>query len=160
MRLCRLVDILDRLIPLDAWRGWLVGGHRERCPRCQALLASREDVRRLLVKPEDVAFGSSLWPALRREIARKTSSGRDGLAAPRLVWKRAAVGAAAGLLAVLGLWMLRSGISVRTESAAAAAGEAGGFKLSYIRVGGEPATAYIYQPQDADFVVVWAERNP
>lgn len=157
MDICGLVDILDRFIPSDALRGRIVAGHRERCPRCQARLASRDEVRRLLVKPEDVAPASSLWPAVRRAIARDE---RERLPAPGFVWKRAAALAATALLAVLGLWMLKSGVSVRTAPGAAAAAQSGTFKLNYVRVGGEPATAYIYQPQGADFVVVWAGKNP
>jgi hypothetical protein len=125
------------------------------------LLASREEVRRLLVKPEDVAAGASVWPAVRRAIARSGESRRASLPAPHFVWKRAAALASAGLLVVLGLWLFKSGVSVRTTpSPVLSAREDGRFKLNYIRVGGEPATAYIYQPQDADFVLVWAERNP
>jgi len=159
MGLCRLVDILDRLILLDAWRGWLVGRHRERCPRCQALLASRDEARRFLVKAEDVAPGLDIWPAVRREITRGATTGRDPLFEPRFVWKRAASLTAACLLAVLGLWMLKSAVSVRTNPSAAASQDSR-FELNYIRVGGEPATAYIFQPQGADFIVVWAQRNP
>ena len=33
-------------------------------------------------------------------------------------------------------------------------------RTGYIRVGGQPAGAYIYQPQGADIIIVWAEKAP
>lgn len=156
---CKVVDVLDRLIPLNAWRGWLVGRHRERCSRCQALLASREEARRFLVRAEDVASGLDIWPSVRREIVRGSHVDRGQGLVPHFVWKRAAVLATVGLLAVMGLWVLRSGISVRTNPAVAETSQDNRFKLNFIRVGGEPATAYIYQSQGAEWVGVWAESN-
>ncbi len=155
---CKLVDILDRLVPLKAWRGYLIEKHRERCPRCLALLASREEARRFLVRADDVVPGLDLWPSLRKALARTQPLGGPAAAVPAFVRKRALALAGAVLLAVFGLWFLRSGISVRTDRTAASSDD--GFKINYIRIGGEPATAYIYQPKGTDMVVVWAERNP
>jgi len=157
---CRLVDLLDRLVPLKAWRGYLIVRHRERCLRCLARLASREEALRFLVRSEDVAPGLNLWPRLRRALAGGTRATESAAAVSSLVWRRAFAAAGAILLAVFGLWLLRSGISVRTDRTAAEASQDSRFKLNYIRIGGEPATAYIYQSKGTDMIVVWAERNP
>jgi hypothetical protein len=34
------------------------------------------------------------------------------------------------------------------------------FELEYIRVGGQPANAVVYQPQGSDIIIVWAGKNP
>jgi hypothetical protein len=156
---CRLVDVLDRLVPLKVWRGFLIARHRERCPRCQAGLASREEVRRLLVRAEDIAPGLDLWPTVRSAIVRGVRMPKPA-AAPRPIWKSVLSFAGAVLLAVFVLWFVRSGISVRTSPSATEAPQDSRIKINYIRVGGEPATAYIYQPSGADLVVVWAGKNP
>lgn len=159
---CRLVDLMDRLVPLKAWRGYLIVRHRERCPRCLARLASREEALRFLVRSEDVAPDLNLWPRLRRALAGGTRATESAAAVSSMIMRRAFAAAGAILLAVFGLWLLRSGISVRTDrtAVAAEASRDSRFKLNYIRVGGEPATAYIYQPKGTDMIVVWAERNP
>jgi len=156
---CRLVNLMDRLVPLKAWRGYLIVWHREHCPRCLARLASREEALRFLVRSEDVAPGLNLWPRLRRALVGGTRA-TESAASSLIIRRRALAAAGAILLVVFGLWFLRSGISVRTDRIAAEASRDSRFKLNYIRVGGEPATAYIYQPKGTDMIVVWAERNP
>jgi len=157
---CRLVNLMDRLVPLKAWRGYLIVRHREHCPRCLARLASREEALRFLVRSEDVAPGLNLWPGLRRALAGRTRATVSEAAVSGMIWRRAFAAAGAILLAVFGLWLFRSGIAVRTDRIAAEASRDSRFKLNYVRVGGEPATAYIYQPKGTDMIVVWAERNP
>jgi len=149
---------LDRLVPLKVWRGYLIEWHRDRCPRCQAGLAGREEARRLLVRAEDIASGLDLWPRARKAIAGGAGTLKPAAAAPRLIWRIALSYAGAVLLAVFVLWFFRSGISVRTGPAAAS--QDSRIRINYLRVGGEPATAYIYQPSGTDLVVVWAGKNP
>jgi hypothetical protein len=33
------------------------------------------------------------------------------------------------------------------------------FELEYVRVGGQPANAVVYQPQGSDMIIVWAGTN-
>jgi hypothetical protein len=62
------------------------------------------------------------------------------------------------VLAVTGFWLLKD---ARKEAPVSVGNRpADRFELDYIRVGGQPAGAYIYQPQGAEIIIVWAEKAP
>jgi anti-sigma factor RsiW len=157
MASCRRTEFFYRAVPLKFWRGWLVRQHIERCPACQARLASREEVRRLMARPEGYRDVSGLWARLEPELAR-TSVRRTthlGLFKPR--WQFA-LGLAAFCAAVgLSFWLLRAVQSSGPGPRAPRSGEQ--FALDYIRVGGAPAQAFIYQPSGSKMVFVWAEKS-
>lgn len=155
MSVCRWIDILYRVVPADAWRAFLIARHMDRCPVCQARLAGRDEARRLLVGPRDLA----LTPACRERLAGAAVAGGH-VAAPsrrRLppVWSWAAGAAGLLLLFVAGLWLFRGG----PAAPPAAAETEERFALHYVRAGGAPARTYVFQSPDADAVFVWAERD-
>ena len=157
MASCRRIEFLYRAIPLKFWRGWLVRQHIERCPACQARLASREEVRRLMARPEGYRDVSGLWARLEHELARSPERRAAELGPVRPRWQFA-LGLAAFCAAVgLSFWLLKEVRSAGPGPRIAGVGER--FTLDYIRVGGAPAQAYIYQPSGSKMVFVWAEKS-
>jgi ferric-dicitrate binding protein FerR (iron transport regulator) len=156
MAFCKIVDLFYAAIPSRTVRDWLIRGHADGCERCRARLASREEARALLVKPEDAGAPGDLWRLVEPQsvwaavpAAPERPSGR------RREW---AAGAAAFLVfAAAGFWLLRGLQNGRPEAGAARVTVP--FEINYINVGGSPAQTFIYQPQGSDMIIIWAERT-
>lgn len=159
MSVCKIVNLTYTLLPLSAWRGFLIRRHMETCVRCQPLLAGRAEARRLLVSADSQKNGDLLWMKIWSRLG-------DGTASPsrlrhsaesRKVWKWA-LGAAALFAAVaVNLWVLRGGRGIGTD--APAPSPADRFDLNYVRIEGENANAFVYQPQNSDLIIVWAGKD-
>jgi hypothetical protein len=158
MDFCRTVERLYAALPLRPFRDWLIRAHMERCPRCQERLLSRDEARRLLVRPEEVGDAGSLWRRISEAACRAETAtaprGRGG----RQVWQWSAAAALALVVAMAGLWLLRE--SGRPDLAARAAAPPDRLEIAYVKVGGQPAQTFIYQPLGTDTVFVWAQRSP
>jgi len=157
MSSCRRIEFLYRAIPLRFWRGWVVRRHIEGCPACQARLASREDVRRLMARPEGYRDVSRLWARLEHELARPSAETEAGFRTVRPRWQFAL-----GLLAFCGAVGLSFWLLSGVRSAGPGPRIPGGserFTLDYVRVGGAPAQAFVYQPSGSKMVFVWAEKS-
>jgi hypothetical protein len=160
MSLCKTVELFYALMPFKSWRGWLIRLHIERCPRCQAGLASRESVGPLLVQERGVDSGGSLWAGI--ESALREDSGGEGMRGwadqPPFVHRWGWTIAVAILLVMIAGFLLLK--DFRPEEAVSAAAVPARFELEYVRVGGQPANTVVYQPQDSDMIIVWAGKSP
>jgi len=155
MTSCSAAELLYRLVPVKPWRALLIRVHFEDCPRCQKELAGAAEVRSLLVHEADCQLTQPLW----EDISRSLASG-DSLAAekPRPMpvsrpWAWAAAGIVLAVLA--GYWILRD---FRPAGVGPGAAVPARFELEYVRVGGQPAEAYVYQPRGSDMTIVWAGK--
>ncbi len=150
---CNAADRLYRLVPLRPWRAWLTSAHFERCPACQKQLASAAEARSLFVQESDSQRSESLWDGVARTLAE--SDNRPSVKPQPGFHSRAWRWAAAGIVLVVlaGYWVRKD---FRPEGVPASAPAR--FELDYVRVGGLPADAYIYEPQGSDIVIVWAGK--
>jgi anti-sigma factor RsiW len=155
-----IVGAAFRMIPVRTWRERL-GRHIDRCPACQARLASREDARRVLFRSGDAGRMDGFWASVREKIAAVTrlpaqaAAGRGEPALRRGAWRwaTAALGLSAAALLTVGLvryFAAGSGTSGR--------GPEKGFEIHYARIAGEPAETIIIRPPDEGTVIVWVER--
>jgi hypothetical protein len=150
---CNAADRLYRSVPVKSWRAFLIRVHFERCPACQEALAGAEEARSLFAQKTDFRASEAFWRRIARSLAEpdeKTLRG-SSRTARRPVWQWAAAGVVVALLA--GYWVFRD---FRPDGLPAAASASARFELEYVRVGGLPADAYVYQPQGSDIVIVWA----
>lgn len=157
MDFCRIADRLYDALPVRPLRDWLIRGHVEKCPRCQARLLSREEAKSLLVGPDQVGPADALWTRISSEAACRAALAGRAPARAGLVWRWAAATTLAAALAVSGFWLLRKVESPELTMASASINR---FQIDYIRVGGAPARAFVYQPQGTDTVFVWAQKTP
>jgi hypothetical protein len=155
---CRIANTLYALIPAKRWRGLLVRIHLDDCPRCGGALADKALIRTLLVQPAEARPGRPLWAGIERalkETRDETPKKRETVPESRR-WRWAAAAAGAVLVILAGYWAWkghgRSGQSVASLSPAR-------FELEYVRVGGQPADAYVYQPQGSDIIIVWVGKS-
>jgi hypothetical protein len=158
MAFCKMVDTVYSAIPLGWLRDLLIRKHMESCPRCQGRLASRAEVKRLFVAPEEVGTTEDLWRRISARALAADAAARRRSAPAGAAWRWAAAAAAAAVIAVSGFWLLREVQRPGFETAAVRPADR--FEIEYVNVGGAPAQAFVYQPQGSDTVFVWAARNP
>jgi hypothetical protein len=152
-----MVDLFFGLFPIRIWRDFLIGLHIGKCPRCQSRLVSREEARALLVRAGDLSgVEENLWPGIRSELEPAKPVRPPARIRPGRKWGWA-WGAAAVLAAAAGLWLLRSSRTPDLSLSNMTGPDR--FEIEYVRIGGETANAYVYQPQNSDMVLVWAGKN-
>ena len=156
---CKTVKFLFDALPIGVWRAFLIRRHIDACPACRKKILSLEEARSLLVGPMDPDEWTGLKLRLRSRTANDAADRAiTGYGNPAKLWRWASSAAMLLVLAVAGFWLLRQAgkevpVADRIRSPER-------FELDYIRVGGQPAGAYIYQPQGADIIIVWAEKAP
>jgi hypothetical protein len=158
MSRCKTVSLFYALIPLSRWRDLLIRRHIERCPRCQAGLASRAESRALFVQEAAVRVERTFWPGVESGLVdeRREPTKILGLRAPEgFRARRRAYAAALLLVLAMGYWVYK-GFQPETTSAGAAPER---FEIAYVRVDGKPANTMVYQPHGSDMIIVWAGKS-
>jgi hypothetical protein len=152
---CKTIKFLFDLLPLKFWRGYLIRRHIEKCPVCEKKLIQREATRTLLAQ-EDAGGPAGLWPGIRAGLKKPAEETRRWQSTAR-TWRRWALGAAGLLIAVLaGFWIYQGSQSGRIQSRDETGRE---FQIQYIKVGNAPARPFVYQPQDTNIIIIWAEKT-
>ncbi len=155
---CKFIDLFYAALPLKIWRDFLIRGHIERCPSCQAELASREAAKSLMITENEVSLEASLWPQVKAAVVRFEDE--RALEKPLSAQKRWRWAAAAAGLFVVGLasfWLLKD---FRSEDMVNGGKAAERFKINYINVEDKPARAYLYQPSESDLIIIWVQKSP
>jgi hypothetical protein len=145
-----MVDLLVRVLPVSVWQDFLIRRHVPGCAACSAKLAAREEAMALLVHERDLVSIKDFWPMVSRRLRSRVDR-ESHPTKPALRWASVAVG-----LLVVGLvsvWLIRSPV----DEGSLGSGEK--LRIDYVRVGEEPARAYVFQPQDADVTLVWVEKS-
>jgi hypothetical protein len=156
MRHCKILNFLFEALPLKPWQDFLIQRHMERCPACRARLAGREEARRVLSRAEDFREKMDFWLRVKAMMADPVLTlhpakwPRTGLA------KAAAAAALLVLAAVFSVWFFRG---FKVERPAAALPAEAKFEINYIRIGGQPADAYLFQSRDLRMTLIWAEKK-
>jgi len=156
MRHCKILNFLFEAVPVKPWQDFLLRRHMERCPVCGAHLAGREEARRVLAREEDFRGAANLWPGIKSGLADPAAAPRSA-GRPRMVLVTSAAAASALLLAaVLSVWLFRG---FRAERPMPTPPAEDRFEMNYVRIGGQPADSYIYQPRDSGMTLIWAEKK-
>jgi len=150
---CKLIHILWAVLPVNGLKDRLMRAHMSRCSSCRGALATREDIRRILVQEEDISGFEGLWPGIQGSISKPqtipSSSGRGH----GLILGFSAAGALAGFFAVALLFNV-----FLTRFSPSNTG--GGFEIHHIRVDNRPARTFIVKPPESGMILVWAEKSP
>jgi hypothetical protein len=150
---CKIIQFLSTVIPLKVWQDFLLHSHVDRCETCRSKLATREEVKSVLYQESDVEDFREIWPAVEAGINIKKAE-KKGFFPIGLKWALPA--ALLALLIVAGIVftpiLQRNGGSGEQNQGAK-------FQINSIRVGNEPATPFLYQPQDSDMIIIWAEKS-
>lgn len=162
---CLLVDLSWRVIPLAAFRLWLLKSHLDGCPDCQARLADRREARKLFPEPEArmVAGLVALVAGAGSRPAEGSSIRSGGKQKRWLVRLYAGVTAAViiVLLAGFGWYLSRQDTGSRALSGddTNKTNIVSSVSLEYVRSRGQPAATYIYRTGDPEMVIIWVETS-
>jgi hypothetical protein len=150
---CKLVEFLFTALPLKKWQDFLIRCHMQKCPRCQEELASRRDILELIIREEQIAEGDGLWDGFQSKLREDQ---RTEKSIPASQWKWA-YGVVAAFVIVAGIFVVSNISQWGNGSIEDISGDH--FRINYLRIEGEPAQAYLYQPQGTDMILVWAQKS-
>ncbi len=156
MSVCKAVNFLYDLLPLKIWRGFLIRGHVDGCPACEKRLAAREEVKALLVQAEDMEGLGGLWPETRLKLESACVQKQPRKPLVGLTW-RWAIGLTGLMIAVFTCLWLYLGYEPDRIQQGDEAGRR--FQIQYLRVGDEPALSFVFQPQNSNIIIIWAEKT-
>ena len=150
---CKAYQFLLSVFPLTKGKDLLIRSHMRKCARCMKQIASREEVRALLIHEQEVEDFRDLWPAVRSGLAEGAKVEKTEFIFKHK-WVLSAAGAAAVILAGFLLYtsFFQNGALLNDLGNTR-------FQINSIRVGDEPATPFLYQPKDSDMILVWAEKG-
>ncbi len=134
-------------------RRFFIRSHIQKCERCMSQMASREEVKALLIQEKDVEDFRDLWPAIMNGMTGKKLE-KKAIHSTNRRWAFAVAGVFAIFLAgyLLFTTLSQNGTILDQEGDAR-------FQINSIRVGDEPATPFLYQPKDSNMILVWAEKG-
>ena len=160
---CFLANLGWYLLPFTAFRDWLLQVHLEHCPECQEELVGQDEALKLLATDE------CSWPPeliARAEMAlqkvdtesQKARSGK-GLNWFGILYAGLSALIVTVLMAGFAWYLARQGETDmnawldntnKTEIVSKVS-------ISYIRAMGQPAATYIFQTENPQMVIIWAE---
>jgi hypothetical protein len=145
--------LLISLFPFRFWQDLLIRTHVQKCEACMSQVASRDEVKTLIIQEDDVKDFRDLWPAVKTGVAAKKPD-KKALFSLNRQWLFVATGLVALFLAGFLFYSLlfQNGILSEQEGKAR-------FQINSIRVGDESATPFLYQPKDSDMILIWAEKS-
>ena len=150
---CKVVTFLLSIVPFKFCQSFLIRSHIEKCEFCMSRVASRDEVKALIIQQDDVRDFRDLWPAIKSGVVEKKPE-RKAEVSSHWRWAFAAASIVIVILAGFLFYTILSQNGTLLEQE----GEAR-FQINSIRVGDEPATPFIYQPKDSDMILVWAEKS-
>jgi hypothetical protein len=150
---CKIFGFAFSLVPLKKWQNFLIGFHMEKCPKCQNLLISREDVQGITIHENHFEDTDSIWDGFEQKV-REAKTGRQHVLSPRWSW---AYGIAVVL--ILGAAAIWFALSPQFRKNQVEESLNGHFRINYMRIENKPAQAYFFQPQDSHMIIVWAQKN-
>lgn len=154
---CKTIDFLIKAFPLKSWQDFLIRLHIQKCPACQAQLASAEEARSFLIQEEEAASTERLWPAIKARLSDKRGLERIvHRPRPRRRWAWTAGIAALVVAVILGVWLYTVLIPVKAPGDEDLVEK---FQINYIRVENKPVHTYVYWPQGTEMVIIWAEKT-
>jgi len=158
-----LTDLIYRILPFRAWKGWLLRNHTEGCPGCRKRLVSREEARLLLVQADEVGDLDRLWPSIKerlRDKAKKDEKNLSSRPAMAKMWRLAATGITVLLIAAaVNFWLIRRPRPETPIQGGPSPAETEQVQIHYVKIDNEPAQTFIFQPRDSNIIIVWAGKN-
>jgi hypothetical protein len=147
-----MVNFLFSIFPFKIWQDFLLQKHIQNCPACQENLASLEEAKSLIIQEGEVEGLEGLWPKVKVQLTKDKRKERL-FRLPSWGWN---IGAACLLIVVLlSIWFYQ----LAPPGKAPEKDITSPFQIKYIRIYGQPARTYLFQPQDSNMIIVWAEKD-
>jgi hypothetical protein len=158
-----LIELIYRILPFRAWKGWLLRNHMERCPGCRKRLVSREEARLILVQADDVGDLDRLWPSIKDRLGEKAKkSEKSALSKPAMAKMGLLAAPAVAVLliaAAVNFWLFQKPRPDTPLQGGPSPAETEQVQIHYVKIDDEPAQTFIFQPRDSNIIIIWAGRN-
>jgi hypothetical protein len=159
---CTWFELLNRVIPIAAWRLRLCGWHVDRCPRCRPASAGDDTLASILVTAEQLPPSLDLWAGVRKGIEGEPLAAAAPAAArpapQRLTyWAYAAAMVTALFIAGFGILFLQPPRGKRP--ATVAVHPAAQTRLCAASIENRPARVFLIQSRNPDRVIFWIARD-
>ena len=152
---CKLYHFLFTVFPVKALQGFLIKNHFEDCPDCKDLLLEPDEARTLFVSEDKAPEMDHVWLKIRRKLCEETTQSPRPSLWPRWKWAAGAIGLA--LFIFVSFWFIPRPAELDLNLAADTEQK---LQINYVKVEEKPAGAIVYEPQDSEMIIVWAERTP
>jgi hypothetical protein len=153
---CQITNFFYTVWPQKVWRDYLIRRHIERCPLCQAKLASREEAESLLINENKISPRPSVWPRVKLGLVRiEGALERTTHFSGRRRWRWAAVAAGLLIVGLSSFWVLRDYKPDKIVTGR----DPETFRINYLKVENKPAQAYLYQPLESNLIIVWVQKS-
>lgn len=162
-RMCKLYNLLFRVLPVNAWRVRLMDKHLSLCPHCGEKTGNTEGtadkgkIKEFLVSLENASALPPLWPGLMEKIPE----GEKDIPVPkpksrRLVTLKWQWAAAAALLVIVLLIPLAFGPGAGPEAGREQMIEE--VVVESVKAFNHPAGMIYFNSRDPDRLIVWVKK--
>lgn len=152
---CKWVRFAYRVLPLPAWRAFLLDRHINDCPSCQSTTLGDAAIRSLGVTPAVLESEPPLSPFTAGRARPRARALRSGWRYAFGVFLAAAIlWAAVAISHIVPPGTLPQGTVTVTEGEDACV-----FTVLEAKVGGEPARPLIFKPGQPGMTIVWFEKE-
>lgn len=164
---CTLYKFLFRVLPVNAWKVFIMDTHFARCPYCREEVEADETTKQLLVSLQEAQTLPTVWPSVRSEIEMEKEKTGEVKARPAKVltinrWQwAAAVGMVTAVLLLLIFFPFSPGEKSLDSSGfkQKELGTANQVVIKSVKIGSEAAKFYVFQSEDPDKLIVWAQKK-
>jgi len=150
---CSVFNFIVKVIPIKPWQDFLIRRHLGGCRHCREGLITSEEAEILLEMAFPESSRKDFWPAVKHAHHEPVAEKKRFLW-PRWRWAMGAAGLAAAVLAVLWIGFFSPSHDIPSPGISDE-----GFQIKYIKVGDEPADTFVFQTQDSDMIIVWAQKE-
>lgn len=152
---CKFINFLFAVFPVKAFQGFLIKNHFEKCPRCLESQLLVDEAKALFLSEEEAMDLINVWPGIVPKLCEESAEKVRPSFWLRWRWAMGVAGLA--LFILVGFWFMQTPDSVELALQAPAEEQ---LQINYIKVEEKPAGAIVYEPQDSEMIIVWAERTP
>jgi hypothetical protein len=152
---CSWVRFAYRIVPLPAWRAFLLDRHLDGCPTCQGAALDDDAIRSLGVTPAGLESEPPLFPFAAGHAAPRSGAFRFRWSyAYGVVLAAAILGTAVGISLLVPIATLPTGTVTISE----AGDDVHVFAVLAARIGDEPARPVVFKPRQPGMTIVWFEK--
>jgi hypothetical protein len=164
---CTLYKFLFRVLPVNAWKVFIMNTHFGRCPYCREKVEADETARQLLVSLQKAQTLPTVWPSVLSEIEMEKKKTGEEKVKPakeptinRWQWA-AAVGMATIMLLLLLFFPFSTGEkpSAPLEFKQKESGTADQVVIKSVKIGSEAGKFYVFHSEDPDKLIIWAQKK-
>jgi hypothetical protein len=163
---CTLYKSLFRVLPVNAWKVFIMDTHFAGCPHCREEVETDETARQVPVSLQEAQALPAVWPSVRGEIEKEKEKTGEVKVKPVKVLKinrwqwAAAVGMVTAVVLLLIFFPFSRGEKTLGSSEFKQKSDtANQVVIKSVKIGSEAVKFYVFHSEDPDKLIVWAQKK-